>query len=375
MRRALIVPVLWFVVFGYAEAGAEVSVKNLSYYPHKEYTRVVIDVNNYVGFTSHRLSNPERIYFDLQDAILTVKRRVISVNNNLVDSIRIAQFDRKTVRVVLDLKKEGKFYAFTLPNPYRLVIDVYSKEQVVERGREGYNVLTSAVKRVVIDPGHGGEDPGAVGPSGLMEKDVVLDISMKLGKILEEDYGLEVLYTRTTDVFIPLNERTEFANSKGSDLFISIHANASPSVHTKGIETYILNWTDDKEAMRVAARENAISINRMRRVHDVLQLILLDLAKNNKRDESIRLAHYIQNSLVDGLKGDYTWVQDLGVKQALFYVLIGAEMPSILIEVSFISNPLEERMLATDGYRSKIAGLIAKGVESYIKKSTLTVWR
>lgn len=373
MKKAFIVPLLWLLLVSYTEAGERVTVKNIRYSSHKGYTRVVLNLTSPVEFTSHRLSNPNRIYFNLNNAILTRRMPSIPVNDNVLFSIRMAQFDKDTVRVVLDLKKDGRFYAFALKDPHRLVIDVYSgdKHEVKEPEKEQHESFAS-IRKVVIDPGHGGDDPGAIGPSGLMEKDVVLDIAMKVGRLLIEDYGLEVFYTRKDDVFIPLNERTEFANSIGADLFISIHANASPKRDAKGVETYILNWTDDKEAMRVAARENAISFKKMQKARDELQVILLSLARDNKRDESIRLAHHVQNSIIRGLKVDYSWIEDIGVKQALFYVLIGAEMPSILTEVSFISNPLEERMLATEGYRSRIAESIAKGVGAYIKQSTLT---
>ncbi|GAB4538114.1 MAG: N-acetylmuramoyl-L-alanine amidase [Thermodesulfovibrionia bacterium] len=371
MKKAFIVPLLCLLLLGYADAEKWIGVNDVRYSSHKDYTRLVIDLSGPVEFTSHRLSNPARLYFDLRNSALTKKIHTIPINDNILSSVRVAQFDKDTVRVVLDLRSDVRFYTFILNEPrHRLVIDVYSEGiRVIKKG--GYG----AIKRVVIDPGHGGEDPGAIGPSGLMEKDVVLDIAMKLGKRLKEDYDIDVLYTRTTDVFIPLNERTEFANSRDADIFISIHANASPNRDRKGVETYILNWTDDKEAMRVAARENAISFKKMQNAHNELQLILLDLARNNKRDESIRLAHHIQKSIISGLKDANNWVDDLGVKQALFYVLIGAEMPSVLAEVSFISNPIEERMLAKDSHRDMIANSIANGVGEYIKQSTLTVLR
>ncbi len=374
MKKTFMVPLLLLFLLGYSEAPKEVSVEKVRYSSYKTYTRVVVDLDGPVEFTSNQLSNPDRLYFNLNNCILSEKIPSILINDRVLKSVRVAQFDKKTVRVVLDLKAFGRFYAFTLKSPNRLVIDVYIKKSTAakkqdEMTRHGFD----EIKRIVIDPGHGGEDPGAIGPTGLSEKNVVLDVAKKLGKILKRKYDVEVFYTRTKDVFIPLNERTDFANSKNADLFVSIHANASRKRHTKGIETYVLNWTNNKEAMRVAARENAISLKKMQKVQDELQIILLDLARNNKRDESIRLAHNVQNSLVDVLKSDYYGVEDLGVKQALFYVLIGAEMPSVLVEISFISNPVEERRLARNGYRYRIAEAIAKGIGAYIKQSTLIV--
>ncbi len=195
----------------------------------------------------------------------------------------------------------------------------------------------------------------------------------KLGDILTAKYEAEVIFTRNKDIFIPLNERTETANSKKADLFISIHANASPEKDTRGIETYFLNWTDDKEAMKVAARENKISFKKMEKVQGDLQMILQDLKRKNKNEESMKLASSIQNAMVSTLKENYSKIQDLGVKYAWFYVLVGAEMPSILVEISFVSNNEEEKRLAEDEYKDKIAEAIASGINSYITQSTLIV--
>jgi N-acetylmuramoyl-L-alanine amidase len=276
---------------------------------------------------------------------------------------------------VFDLERFDHFYAFMLEDPYRLVIDVYAQKVPLLQERKSIKKkkISDEIKTIVIDPGHGGKDPGAIGPRGLKEKDVVLDIAKKLGRILKEKYNMRVIYTRTKDIFIPLNERTEIANSNKADLFISIHTNASRKRYTRGIETYILNWTNDEEAMRVAARENAISYKKMRKVQNELQIILQDLARNNKRDESIVLARSVQDSMIKTLKRNYRII-DLGVKQALFYVLVGAEMPSILVEVSFITNREEEKRLSQSSYRSKIAAAIAKGIINYINtQSTLVV--
>jgi len=359
-------------VLGHGEAFKGTSVEKVRYSSNKTYTRVVIDLTGPVDFTSGQLKDPDRLYFDLKECLLLRRIPAVFINDNILRSVRVAQHTRTVVRVVLDLKGHDKFYAFTLRNPNRLVIDVYAK-----KSHEGWKGEESQrfdrIDTIVIDPGHGGEDPGAIGASGLREKDVVLDVAKKLGRILRERYGVRVFYTRTKDVFIPLNERTEFANNKRADLFISIHANASRRKNARGIETYVLNWTNDKEAIRVAARENAISPRKMQKVQDELQMILLDLARNNKRDESIRLAHSVQSSLTRILKKSYKGVEDLGVKQALFYVLIGAEMPSILAEISFISNPVEERRLSTELYRRRIAEAIAEGVGDYINRTTLVV--
>ncbi|MEJ2684527.1 MAG: N-acetylmuramoyl-L-alanine amidase [Candidatus Sulfobium sp.] len=225
---------------------------------------------------------------------------------------------------------------------------------------------------IVIDPGHGGHDPGAIGPHHLCEKDVVLDIALRLRKILSANPGLKVYMTRDKDVFIPLEERTAIANSKNADLFVSIHANASSSRDARGIETYFLNWTDNEEAMKVAARENQISLKNMQKMkkgNSVLGMMLSDLKRENKRDESLRLASYIQKMLVGDMSRDYKGVVDLNTKWAPFYVLLGAQMPSVLVEVSFISNPHEAKMLSEKGYREDLAKSIADGIDEYMSKT------
>ena len=219
---------------------------------------------------------------------------------------------------------------------------------------------------MVIDAGHGGHDPGAVGPSGLYEKDVVLDIAIRVREIMKRDYPFyNVILTRESDVFIPLPERSEIANRNNADLFVSVHANSSINSKARGIETYLLNWSNDAEALKVAARENAISLKKMKQMKSELGVILASLERESKRDESVKVAGSIQNSLASSVGNKYPEVNDLGVKQALFYVLVGAKMPSTLVEVSFISNPKEEKLLASDFYRQFLARSIADGIHKY----------
>ncbi len=345
-----------------AYGDSRVQVEDIRFWSSSDYTRVVVDLSGFVKFSKDYLSDPDRLYFDLINTTLKNKKKInISVNSSILKAIRAGQFHYDVVRVVLDLNEYRDYKVFFLDQPPRLVIDLYGNE----KGKSLDNIIPEITKkRIVIDPGHGGHDPGAIGPNGLYEKDVVLDIALKLKKILMKDSNNEVFLTRETDVYIPLEERTAFANKKNADLFISIHANASLRREAKGIETYLLNWTDDEEAMRVAARENAISLKKMKEMHkqmDIIQVITSDLLRQNKRDESVKLANYIQMSLVDRLNKSY----DLGVKQALFYVLFGAKMPSVLVEVSFISNPEEENLLSKEFYRFQIADAIAHGVNSY----------
>lgn len=343
-------------------AAGTVDVTDIRYWSYPEYTRVVISLTDHVEYTDNRLSNPDRLYFDLRNSrINTEIKKNIAVSNEMLKAVRAGQFDSSTVRVVLDLEKITDFKIVTLEDPVRIIIDIYGK------------TTFSAKKRIVIDAGHGGHDPGAIGPNNLYEKDVVLDIALKLRDILAGNPSYEIFLTRDKDVFIPLEQRTAIANSKNADLFVSIHANASPRRAAKGIETYMLNWTNDEEAMKVAARENAISLKKMRQMNkkemDILDIIKNDLSRDNKRDESIKLAHYIQKNLVSDLNKNYDHIVDLGVKQALFYVLFGAKMPSVLVEVSFISNPLEEKLLSKDDYRVDLAKSISTGISKYMSKT------
>lgn len=380
MKKALLAPLVLILFVSFPEASKYTAVQGLRHATYTSYTRVVVDINGPIEFTKNRLSNPDRIYFDLINCSLPEKiKSSHAIDDRVLKSVRMAQFNEDTVRVVFDLKELKNYYAFMLENPYRLVIDVYAgkkkspsrKEKKHKKVRMGNNL--QEIKTVVIDPGHGGKDPGAVGPGGLREKDIALYVGKRLGHILKKRHGINVIYTRDRDVFVPLNERTELANRKKADLFISIHTNSSEQRKVRGIETYFLNWTNNREALRVAARENKVSLKKMKQMQDGLQAILQDLARNNKREESMRLAHSVQNAMVDTLKRDYRMVEDLGVKYALFYVLVGAEMPSILVEISFISNREEERRLATRSYKNKIAEAIARGIDSYVAQSTLIV--
>ena len=347
-------------------AAGRIEVKSIRYWSTFDYTRIVVDLSEPVEFSKKQISNPDRLYFDLQNTTIAKEiKNSLPVGDGILKVVRAGQFNPDTVRVVLDLEEISESNVFILDNPARLVIDVHGKEKIKKP------VTSISKRKIVIDAGHGGHDPGAVGLRGLYEKDIVLDIALKLKKILSSDPLNEVFLTRETDIFIPLEERTAIANKKGADFFVSIHANASPSRKAKGVETYLLNWTDDEEAMKVAARENQISLKKMKAMNrkvqtDVLDIIKSDLVRQNKRDESVKLAHHIQKSLVSALDSGYKNTVDLGVKQALFYVLFGAKMPSVLVEVSFISNPEEEKLLSKESYRIQIAESVAEGLNKYI---------
>ncbi len=220
--------------------------------------------------------------------------------------------------------------------------------------------LGLGVSRIVIDAGHGGHDPGAKG-KGVTEAELVLDIALRLRALLEKIPGVEVILTRSTDEFIPLPERTALANREGADLFLSIHANASSIAQARGIETYFLNFANSMGAAAVAARENAASGQAMNALPDFVKAIAL----NNKLDESRDFATAVQHSMVDRLRGQNRTLKDLGVKQAPFVVLIGAAMPSVLAEISFVTNPQEAKLLKSNAYRQKIAEALLAAIRKY----------
>jgi N-acetylmuramoyl-L-alanine amidase len=234
-----------------------------------------------------------------------------------------------------------------------------------ENGSGGFSIarqLGLGVSRIVIDPGHGGKDPGAPGPK-TTEAEVVLDVALRVEKILAAERGIEVVLTRRDDTFVPLEERTAIANRQAADLFLSIHANSSRNRKAAGVETYVLNFATNADAEAVAARENATATGSMRNLPDMVRAI----TQNNKRDESRDLAGAVQDSLVTRLRPHNPPLRDLGVKQAPFVVLIGAGMPSVLAEIAFISHDAEGGLLTTEKYRQRIAEALAQAVLHYTR--------
>jgi N-acetylmuramoyl-L-alanine amidase len=217
------------------------------------------------------------------------------------------------------------------------------------------------IGRIVIDAGHGGHDSGTLGAGGIQEKDVVLDVALRLGRLLHDRLGAEIVYTRDDDTFIPLETRTAIANKAQADLFISVHANSSPDESARGVEVYYLNFTSDPDAMRVAARENAVSTESVHELSDLVKKIAL----KDKIDESKELASDVDASLYAGLERGNPGLKDRGVKKAPFVVLIGANMPSILAEISFVTNPDDAAQLETEAYRERVAESLFRGVAKY----------
>ena len=506
-------------------AGLGPQVSRIRTWNADSYTRIVIDVGSQVKYQAARISGPDRIYFDIEGAKLDsalLHKQIDVQDGGYLKTVRVAQNQTGVVRVVLEVTRAKDYSVFLLPDPYRLIVDVYgtsdaadkaalsttpapgpttdaqaikseksvkeaaaqtppktaektpagptasspakisatahevavlpatpstqtaadsataknsaknsaklaatsglstpakvsaapigdaagpaktlsaeavpptvlpasitksakptksAHDQAGEMGpaampdltREGQHSLTRAlglkIGRIVIDPGHGGHDTGTIGPSGLMEKDLCLDVSLRVGKLIEQRLpGADVVFTRDDDTFIALERRTEIANDSKADLFLSVHANSSEDHKARGIETYYLNFTGSSDAMQVASRENALSENS---VHD-LQDLVKKIARNEKIEESRDFAGILQDSLSKRMEGLNRGDRNRGVRKAPFVVLIGADMPSVLAEISFISNPADEQWLKKPENRQRVAEGLYHGIESYLQST------
>lgn len=381
---------------GNGHAGTHRMVDELRFWSNPNYTRVVIDTDGKVPYTYRLLkkdpdlNKPQRLFVDLRNTRLRQDfPSVVPINDNLLMDARAGQYNQDTVRVVMDIKSFKTYKIFSLMNPFRIVIDVWGQTDGAKtadrRETAAINVpqekippgsltrsLALGVSRIVIDAGHGGKDPGARGYyRSAREKDITLAIAQKLAKKIKARLGCEVILTRNNDKFLTLEERTALANTKNADLFISIHVNAHRNKRAFGTETYFLNLATDEESIRVAAMENATST---KNISD-LQTILMDLMQNSKINESSRLAGYVQSNMVRHLGRKYSKVKDKGVKQAPFYVLLGAQMPAILIETAFISNPRECKRLMDPVFQDRLSEGIVRGIDKYIQETSPTAFQ
>ncbi len=412
------------------QSSGRAALQSITHSPLPRGDRITIELSQEVPYAHGRVGNPDRIYFDFANASAAqaVVERLKALGSPLVKGVRIGRPTDGVTRVVLDLEGRPKFSAFPLYNPFRLVVDVESTAAAplpvapppaaqppaaegssgtstpittptpappplpppmptresgtahpapsaptapAVLGRGEYSIarqLGLGVSRIVIDAGHGGHDPGAQA-NGLTEADLVLDIALRLERLLQQHPGFDVVLTRRTDAFIPLEGRTAIANKENADLFLSIHANSTRQTSVRGVETYFLNFATNPDAEAVAARENATSGQSM----GTLPAILNAIALNNKLDESRELASILQTSLVRRLLAQNKSIRDLGVKQAPFVVLIGAQMPSVLAEVSFLSNRNEAALLKQSSYRQHIAQALCDAIVKYqasLKKIT-----
>jgi N-acetylmuramoyl-L-alanine amidase len=344
---------------------------------YPEFLRLVLDLQRSVIFTQSRHGN-ERVVIELQNSLLgkAVKTRLTS--GELPDHITIAQPHPRSVTISLALDAVRDYRLLPLTKPARLVLDVYTRapeadapkvdmpaSQVVEErspSRPTGRAAQGEIKTIVIDPGHGGKDPGAIGRAGAAEKDITLQVGLMVRDLLAKRLGKRVLLTRDKDVFVDLEDRAQYANSINADLFVSIHVNSHPQRATRGVEIYHFGEATDRRALEVAARENGTPI---KDTEVGWQYLVADLLTTKKVQESLELAWTTKQAMLAQLDDHYD-VVDHGVKTAPFYVLRYTAMPSILTEIAFISNPTEERLMQSDRFLARMAEAIFEGVKAFI---------
>ena len=398
----------FFLVFWAQEGGNAFGARGLDArilgvreFSTPDYARIVFILNRKTfDFKSGILKKPTRIFIDIPRGRIERSARIpkFSPGRSIVSRLRFGNPRKGRLRLVIDIAKkhDAKYRIFTLSNPQRIVVDVWAKSPSIlkhpQRGgrkrlkpgkssralkkpprrkkltRREMNLVQRfrhGLGRIVLDPGHGGKDPGAIGLFGLREKQVALDIALRTRRVLRRILpGNKVYLTRTTDRYISLSRRTSFANEHDADIFISIHANSAHSRRIHGIETYLLSEASSARALRLAARESGTTLERM----SDLQKILNDLGLRSKVTESQQLARRVQQAMLSRLRPGYRGIRDLGVKRGPFYVLLGARMPSILVEVAFISNQREARRMRSSKYRQALAEGIARGIMQFVRR-------
>jgi N-acetylmuramoyl-L-alanine amidase len=338
-----------------------VAFQELRFRSYPSFTRVVVETG---GAIAHSVAPGGGEIRVRMPRLALPAIRSEEVADGLVREIRLEPSEGDAVlRIALD-SAAGEVKTTALRDPFRIVLDVYRPREVSRARAPGG---LEPLRLIVLDAGHGGHDPGARGPAGVSEKDVVLDVTKRVARLVEEDLGVKVALTRSTDVFVPLRDRASFANKQRADLFVSIHANAHPRAVSEGVETYFLSSeASDSDARQVAAIENGVvrlESPASRAKGDLLKSILFDLAQSEFQQESSFMAETVQDSMTRSLR-----LVNRGVKQAGFYVLGGATMPAILIEIGFLTNPKEERKLASPEHREALARAIHAGLAEYKRR-------
>jgi len=364
-------------------ADAAPAVSDIRAWTNEIYTRVAIDTGDEVSWQANSLradperNLPPRIFIDIRGAGIRdeILHKPVEVRNGLLRQIRAGRFDRDTVRVVIDLERESTYRVFALPGPFRIIVDIDGEGEIPALPNSPGSVAavpspedpvpSPARKprvRVMIDPGHGGKDPGAIGRTGLKEKDVVLEIGRRIREKLARSGEFDVRMTRDEDVFIPLEERTAMANKGRVDVFVSLHINASRNRKAEGFSTYVLSrGASNREDLELAARENGVPVGKLQGV----KFIIDDMFTGARKNESLRLAKTVNDAVVRHVSSRYPGVHSTGLKQAPFYVLVGARMTAVLVEASFISNSREEARLRESSYLDGIADGVVEAVRYY----------
>ena len=354
-------------------------IRNLRFHKHPDHTRLVVDLKTRAAYTTRRTKKPAQVILDFPHTVLTKKARAKVGQKAFPGSVKITEFKDGKLTITLNMALLKAYKLLTLEKPHRIVLDLYpasTHSQHVKGKTPNLHqpaALPSKSKPapvkpgegllIVLDPGHGGKDPGALGRRGTREKDIVLKISRQLKAMIKKELGgAKVLMTREKDVFIELEDRAEFANKKNADLFVSIHVNSHPKRHVKGLELYHFGEASDPRSLEVAARENGTPLEKN---GPAWQFILADKLNDKKIEESQELAWTTKKSLVGHLKKHYK-VKDHGVKTAPFFVLRMTTMPSILAEIAFVSNPTEEKLLKSKTYQRRVAEGILEGIKAYV---------
>ena len=346
---------------------------------HPTHTRIVFDLTQPTAYEVQTSPDGRELRVTMLAAVPAsgLPATVTAGKSPHFSAIHLSQPTSTATLAIVQLKGSPTPQLFILQNPDRIVLDLHDAPTTAPpektgptsaqtpSGRLQPTAASPASKVIVIDPGHGGKDPGAIGRKGLQEKEMVLDIGHRLRRLLERQ-GHKVVMTRKDDTFISLDDRATLANDRQADLFISIHANASPKRNVSGVEIYLLGRATDADARATAARENGGDAARM----NDLEQIFSDMALDYRINHSILLAHQTRDAFVRTVGREYR-VNDLGVKRAPFYVLMKSSMPSILAEVSFISNPAEEARLGQPAYRQKVAEALREGIQQYLAASAL----
>ncbi len=339
----------------------EATFSELRVRSYPSFTRVVIEADAPFGHQVEQRGGEVRVRLG---GLALGTPRVEAVNDGHISELRLETVRGDATVTVTFEGSAGDVRATTLSDPFRLVLDF---SRAAERESP---VGAQPLRHIVLDAGHGGHDSGAVGPTGLMEKELVLDVTLRVARLVEQRLGTKVTLSRSADYFVSLNDRTSFANRERADLFVSIHANANRHLTSTGVETYFLSSeATDIAARQVAAKENSViefESPASRQGLDVLRTILWDLAQSGYLEESSNLAEIVQDSMSASLH-----IPNRGVKQAAFYVLGGAAMPAVLIEIGFVTNPKEERRLRDTRYRDEIARAIFSGIVEYKKRYDL----
>jgi N-acetylmuramoyl-L-alanine amidase len=336
-------------------------IESIEVFSSRDAARVVIQLTapalyEVVSLGAEGAQGP-RVYVDLQKTKRGQAPRERRAEG-LVTAVRLGTHQDKT-RVVLDLSQQAFKRVFYMPEPFRIVLDISTTAPISERAKG--ETGPRQVRRVVLDPGHGGSDPGAIGPGGLKEKDVTLDIAHRVAPILSREMGIVTMLTRDDDRYVALEERAARANAFHADLFVSIHCNAAEDPSHRGVQTFVLAGAKDEASRRLAARENAASMAAGQQMGAVLDELHLESVSH----QSWQFATLLQRATLSSLSESYGAVPDGGVRSAAFFVLVGAQMPAALFEVSFVSNPQEETRLATVDYRQKLADGVVNAIRAY----------